>query len=493
MNDGLEALLASRVPLIVAESRDEQRMLDLLRTASLRVRLPRGWGVFAWSATEGLRRIDVDLGGPQRSLAEPGAMLRHLKATTAPGIYILVDFHPWLAEPVHVRLLKDIAQSYGDCARTVVLVSHEIALPPELEPLAARFRLALPSAAERRAIIDEVLAAGRAAHPARAQAPDPTLVTRLVEHLAGLAASDAERLARRVILDDGALGASELAGVQAARVELLNRGGVLAYEPDTARFAHVGGLRALRRWLDARRAAFDGQAPGLDAPRGVLLLGVQGCGKSLAARATAALFDVALLRCDFGALFSKWHGESERNLRESLAAAEALSPCVLWIDEIEKAIASGDGDSGTSRRMLGTFLTWLAGPRQRVFVVATANDIAALPPELVRKGRFDEIFFVDLPDAVARVEILGIHTSRRGITLPREALARLAARAADFSGAELEQAVVSAQYAAHAAGVAPDEPLIAAEIRATRPLSVVMAEQVAALRAWARDRTVPAD
>src|SRR6187549_307701 len=208
-------------------------------------------------------------------------------------------------------------------------------------------------------------------------------------------------------------------------------------------------MKNLRRWILQRKAAFDGSAPELDAPKGVLLLGVQGCGKSLAARAAAGVLGVPLVRLDFGAIFSKWHGESEKNLRESLASAEALSPCVLWLDEIEKALSAGEGDSGTSRRVLGAFLTWLAEQRARVFIVATANDITALPPEMVRKGRFDEIFFVDLPTPAARVEIFGIHAKKRSVALTDPQIEVLAARSEGFSGAEIEQAVVSAMYSAN--------------------------------------------
>jgi SpoVK/Ycf46/Vps4 family AAA+-type ATPase len=225
----------------------------------------------------------------------------------------------------------------------------------------------------------------------------------------------------------------------------------------------------------------------------VLLLGVQGCGKSLACRAAAGIFGVPLVRLDFGTLYSKWHGESEKNLRTALHAAEGLAPCVLWVDEIEKALATSDGDSGVSRRVLGTFLTWLAEQRARIFVIATANDISALPPELVRKGRFDEIFFVDLPAEGARADILAIHARKRGITLTPQDLAALARRGDRFSGAELEQAVVSALYTAHAHDQPVSAALIAQEMQATRPLAVVMAEQVDALRTWARSRTVPAD
>jgi len=274
---------------------------------------------------------------------------------------------------------------------------------------------------------------------------------------------------------------------------MLNRGGVLRYEPDTALLSDVGGLVNLKAWLQKRCAAFDGSAPELDAPKGVLLLGVQGCGKSLAARACAGIFNIPLLRLDCAALYDKYVGESERNLRESLASADALAPCVLWIDEIEKGFAnSGDSDGGAARRVLGAFLTWLAEKGTRVFVVATANDITALPPELVRKGRFDEIFFVDLPNLTTRTEILRIQAARRGIALDEPTLAVLARACEGFSGAEIEQAIVAALYSAHAKHTVPNAQLLQSEIAATRPLAVVMAENVAALREWAKDRTVPA-
>jgi SpoVK/Ycf46/Vps4 family AAA+-type ATPase len=322
---------------------------------------------------------------------------------------------------------------------------------------------------------------------------EPEVFARLVENLNGLTASDAERLVRHAIFAHGALAMSDIPEVQSAKYELLNRGGTLSYEPASAKFSDVGGLQTLRRWLTSRKPAFDGTAPELDPPKGVLLLGVQGCGKSLAARAAAGIFGVPLVRLDFGALYSKWQGEAEKNLRESLQAAEGLAPCVLWVDEIEKALAGGDGDDGVSRRVLGTFLTWLAEHRASIFVVATANDITALPPELIRKGRFDEIFFVDLPGPAARAEILAIHARKRGLSLNAAELAALASRCESFSGAEIEQSIVAALYSAHAAGRPVNAALIAQEMRSTRPLAVVMAEKVAALRAWAKDRTVSAD
>ena len=315
----------------------------------------------------------------------------------------------------------------------------------------------------------------------------------LVENLGGLTTSDTRRLARKAIFDDGALSHADLPATTQAKYELLNRSGVLTFEHDTAKFADVGGLERLKTWLKHRKPAFDGSAPELESPKGLLLLGVQGCGKSLAARAAAGVFQVPLLRLDFAAVYNKWHGESERNLRDTLRTAELMAPCVLWIDEIEKGVATGDGDSGTSRRALGTFLTWLAEKKSASFVVATANDISALPPELVRKGRFDEIFFVDLPDAEVRGEILDIHTQRRGLQLTPADRARLVQASDGFSGAEIEQAVVSALYGARATNEKAGGVHVLNELGATRPLSLVMAERIAALRLWAAERTVPAD
>jgi hypothetical protein len=485
-------LLASHFALIVIESREEARVLQLVKDAGQKASRGRNWGIFQWTVTEGLRRTDVDMGPAQRTVSDPPQLLRHLKATTAPGIYVLLDFHPYLADPMNVRMIKDVAQGYEKMPRTIVLLSHEVSVPQELEHLTARLKLGMPTRNERAMVVHRVAEDWQQAN-GRAVKIDPAALEHLIDNLSGLEAPDTQRLARQAIYNDGALTMSDIPGVLAAKYQLLNRGGTLSYEPDTAKFADIGGLARLRQWLISRKPAFDGSAPKLDAPKGVMLLGVQGCGKSLAARAAAGIFNVPLLRLDFGTLYSKWHGESEKNLRDSLRAAEGLAPCVLWVDEMEKALAAGDGDSGVSRRVLGTFLTWLAEQRARIFVVATANDISALPPELVRKGRFDEIFFVDLPHRAARADILGIHARKRNITLSPQEAAALADRSEGFSGAELEQAVVAALYTAHSTKQPMNAVLIARELAETQPLSVVMGEQVAALRAWAKDRTVPAD
>jgi SpoVK/Ycf46/Vps4 family AAA+-type ATPase len=488
----LEALLKSRVALVVIETRDEPRAIQLLTSLAPRLAATAHTPVFQWTVTDGLRRLDIDLGAAQQHNAEPAAVLKTIRATDKAGVYVLLDFHPFLSDPVHVRLLKDICQDYDRTPRTVVLISHEIALPRELEHLSARFRLAFPDRVERRMIIEKVASDWTRTHHDKVRTDRKSLEL-LIENLAGLSTGDTERLARKAIFDDGALLPSDLPAVMQAKYELLNRSGVLAFEYDTTQFADLGGMSRLKEWLKRRRAAFDGSAANLEAPKGMLLLGVQGCGKSVAARAAAGIFGVPLLRLDFAAIHNKYIGESERNLRETLSTADVMAPCVLWIDEIEKGVATGDGDSGTSRRLLGTFLTWLAEKKTSVFVVATANDISALPPELVRKGRFDEIFFVDLPDEAVRADILRIHAGKRGVSLIDEQLQRLAAACTGFSGAEIEQAVISAVYAAHATNESVSAAHVLKELQTTRPLSVVMSEKMEELRAWAAERTVPAN
>jgi SpoVK/Ycf46/Vps4 family AAA+-type ATPase len=315
----------------------------------------------------------------------------------------------------------------------------------------------------------------------------------LVRNLGGLTATDARRIAFRAVNDNGIIDESDMPEIMRAKYELLGRDSLLSFENETVRFADVGGMRRLRQWLMVRKDFFLGVQTNLDPPRGVLLLGVQGCGKSLAAKAAAGILGVPLLRLDFGVLYNKYYGETERNLRNALETAEVMSPCVLWLDEVEKGLSTDREDDGLSRRVLGTLLTWLSERRKPVFVVATANDISSLPPEMVRKGRFDEIFFVDLPASENRKDIFIIHLQKRGFDAAGFKLDELAQVADGFSGSEIEQAVVSAMYVAHAAGGDLTHEGLLAEINQTRPLSVVMAEKINELRQWAHGRTVPCD
>ena len=490
----LELILRSRTPLVVIETQDEARILEMLQTITVSTATQEYLPLFRWTVTDGLQRLDISL-EPQTVNSEPTDVLKHIRAVSKPGVYVLLDFHPFLSDPVHVRLLKDICIQYRNVARQIVLISHEIELPTELEAYSARVDLALPSELERRRIVERVAEEWARENPGVQVQADPKAHRLLIQNLAGLTYRDTERLARNAIYMDGAITRSDLPEVMKAKYELLNKGGSLQFEYDTAKFNELGGMERLKTWMTQRKAAYrrDGKASHLDPPKGILLIGIQGCGKSLAAKATAGIFGVPLLRLDFGSLYNKYHGETERKLRESLKTADVMSPCVLWIDEIEKGIAGRGGETGTSQRVLGTFLTWLAEKTSAVFVVATANDISELPPELVRKGRFDEIFFVDLPSPRIRASIFAIHLTSRDQALSGFDLEKLAMMTDGFSGAEIEQAIVSALYAGHAKNEELSTELIAEEIRQTRPLSVVMDDRVSALRQWSEGRTVPVD
>lgn len=490
----LKLILRSRTPLIVIETRDEARMLDLFQSIAITSASDAYLPLFRWTVTDGLQRLDIAL-EPQAVNSEPTDVLKHIRAISKAGIFVLLDFHPFINDPVHVRLLKDICIRYSDVPRQIVLISHTIKLPSELEPFSARFDIGLPSEKQREAIIQKIADEWASENPGSRVQADSKAYKLLIRNLSGLTYRDTTQLARNAIYSDGAITKSDLPGVMQAKYELLNRGGTLQFEYDTAQFTDVGGLTRLKSWLLQRKSAFRGDpdASHLDAPKGLLLTGVQGCGKSLAAKATAGIFGVPLLRLDFGAIYDKYHGETERKLRESLETADVMSPCVLWIDEIEKGVAGRGGETGTSQRVLGTFLTWMAEKKTQVFVVATANDMTSLPPELVRKGRFDEIFFVDLPNPTVRAAILEIHLANRNFDSAQFDISALAAAMDGFSGAEIEQAIVSALYAAHAQKQTLATQHVLDEIGMTRPLSTVLREQIEGLRQWASGRTVPSD
>ncbi len=500
----LEILLQSHFPVVVVETHEEQRAVQLLQGLVAK----NGTRLLLWTATEGLKdhllgdaRSSVegwtidDLGAKQDDRAlEPEHTLGVIRKETRRSIIVLLDFHPYLSNPRIVRLLKEIAQDRPMSGNTLVLISHRIDIPPEIRRLCARFELALPGAGEiRRLVLDE--AKVWSMKNQKKLKVDRKALDLLVRNLQGLTTSDAKRLVRNAIYDDGAVTHSDIDEVMRAKYELVDQRGVLAYEYDTVGFADVGGFARLKNWLDKRKRPFvDTLArTAVDVPKGILLIGVQGCGKSLAARSVAGSWGVPLLRLDLGAVYNKYIGETEKNIRETLRSAEVLAPCVLWIDEIEKSIEANETDGGTSARVLGTLLTWMAEKRARVFIVATANDISKLPPELLRKGRLDEIFFVDLPSLEARRAILAVHLQKRRMDPRMFDLKKIAAASEGFSGAELEQALVSACYTALANDEGVTTEHVLTELSQTRPLSVVMGERVQALRQWARDRTVRAD
>jgi SpoVK/Ycf46/Vps4 family AAA+-type ATPase len=421
-------------------------------------------------------------------------MLRHILSAHRPSIYALCDFHPYLTDAPHIiRLLKELILTSHEHDHTLVMISHELAIPDEIRRFVSRFDMALPNKEQLEKLIRREAKAWSVRHGQKVRT-DANTLTRLINNLQGLTFADAQRLIRNIINDDGAITEDELPAVNKAKFELLNMDGVLSFEYETSKFSQVGGLSNLKRWLKQREVVFHRRDEfNLEPPKGLMLVGVQGGGKSLAAKAVAGMWNVPLLRLDFGALYNKYHGETERNLREALKMAELMAPCVLWFDEVEKGISTQDNDGGTSQRVLGTLLTWMAENKKPVFVVSTANDISRLPPELIRKGRLDEIFFVDLPDTQARQDIFRIHLEKRKLDPLRFDLQQLAMASENFTGSEIEQAIVSGLYRSYGQDIPLTTEIILEELQNTRPLSVVMAEKINALREWAATRTIPAN
>jgi hypothetical protein len=347
----LELLILGHTPILQIESHEEKRALDMLVRIAIANRLP----VYQWSVTEGLKRLDIDL-GTQRHNAEPADVLGHIKSSSVEGIFVLLDFDPYLSEPTNTRFIKEIAMKFDGSRNKLVFISHKIEMPMSLNHSVVRFDLSLPNEEALVKIIQEEARKWQRESGQKVSL-DKKSVLRIVSNLKGLTFKDARRLIRNAIVNDDAITESDVDEIMQAKYRLLNRDDVISFEYDTARFGDVGGMSRLKQWLHQREKVFHGQGrqDEVDSPKGLLLLGVQGCGKSLAAKAVAGIWKVPLLRFDFAALYDKYIGESEKNLRATLKTAELMAPCVLWIDEIEKGI-SGGNDDGTSRRILGALL-----------------------------------------------------------------------------------------------------------------------------------------
>jgi SpoVK/Ycf46/Vps4 family AAA+-type ATPase len=486
----ISLLLRSHSPILVFETHEESRAVELMKNISLNMATP----IFKWSVAIGLQRIDLVMDA-QIHLKEPIKVLGHIQSSGFEAIYILLDFHPYLQDPSIVRHLKELALKMREGQSRLVLISHDVDIPPEIKKLTVSATLSLPDEKELMKIVQREASAYALEHVNKRVNTDQKSLDQLINHLKGLTYNDARSLARAAIVDDGAITGSDLPEVMRAKYDLLSGNDLLGFEFETSNFSQLAGMHELKKWLHQREQFFhQGKGvPALDRPKGILLLGVQGCGKSVAAKAVAGIWNVPLLRMDFGSLYNKYVGESESNIREALETAEIMSPCVLWIDEIEKGISVSENDAGTSKRILGSMLTWMAENEKPVFIVATSNDIQDLPPELIRKGRLDEVFFVDLPSAEVRREIFRIHAEKRDVDIAALDLDQLAQSTDGFSGSEIEQLVVSVIYSAHAADDSVSTELIIDEISKTRPLSILMAEKVSALRQWAQGRTVFVD
>jgi ATP-dependent 26S proteasome regulatory subunit len=490
--DGLKLLIAAGNPIISITSPDEPRAARAVMEVAQAIGLP----VAFWSLTEGLQACGVE-----KVLVEAGkvaAALKYVKDSAYPGLYVFRDLGQHAKDPQVLRYLRDLYFSPVSRPWTVLLLDSSPP-PMEMRRLSLPFEIGWPDE-------EEILALVRKTYQDAQQRSLQKVESRLskkemelvVQTLRGLTSEEIVRVVSEVLYEDYVLDRTDLPRlVEAKRIRLAATGCLESIVADVSP-DEIGGLRNLKRWLNQRLSGFSarGREFGLEPPRGILLLGVQGCGKSLCAKVIATAWRMPLVRMDPGVLYQKFVGETEARLRDALQQAEAMAPVVFWIDEIEKAFASASSDSadgGLSQRMFGTLLTWMQDHRQPIFIVATANDIERLPPELMRKGRFDEIFFVDLPGAEEREAIFAIHLRKRGREKANFDLARLTEASAKFTGAEIEQAVISAMYSAYAEeGEFTTEHILQA-IRATRPLSVVMHERVEQLQNWAKGRCVMAD
>jgi hypothetical protein len=430
---------------------------------------------------------------PAYGTIDPRKALDFVAELTDPAVFVFADVHHALQDPVTVRRIKELAQA-ARRGQTIVLTAPVFRIPPELEGLAIPWELQPPDHDELRDLVRRTLDDLRARNFPIALDGDG--VESLVEALRGLSTAEAESLVRRAAMEDGQVAPADVDFVRKAKAELLGAEGTLELiDPGPGGLDRVGGMDQLKEWLRLRGEARspDARTFGLEPPKGVLLTGVPGCGKSLAAKCLAATWGLPLVLLDPGALYGPYVGESEQRLRQSLRTVEAMAPVVLWIDEIEKGFARDrDADGGVSARLLGTFLRWMQDRPEGIFLVATCNDVTALPPELGRKGRFDEVFFVDLPDRADRAEIFRVHLAARGRDPEAFDLARLGEASEGFSGSEIEAAVVSALYRAFAERRQLTTNDVVGEIAATVPLSRARPEEVDSLREWARERAVAA-
>lgn len=487
----LDVLVRARYPLVYLVSWEEQRLDAVLA----RLAKSHGRSLFEWTATRGLRQVSGGRGvSPTDETREPLRALLSVQEIREPSLVVLKDFHPYLESPQVVRAMRDLAHFLKSTFTTVILLSPVMSIPVELEKEVSVLDVPLPTFSELVQLLKDIVNVVRKGNKATIEL-SRTEAESLVKAAMGLTLAEAENAFAKAIAQDGRLDGADVRLVQEEKRQIIRKSGLLEYYPAEEKLQDVGGLDGLKEWLSRRTAAFGEEARkfGLPEPRGVLLLGVQGCGKSLTAKAISAHWRLPLLRLDVGRIFSGLVGSSEENLRRAIQVAEGVAPCVLWIDELEKGLAGASGgssgDTGVTQRIFGALLTWLQEKTAPVFVVATANRIDLLPPELLRKGRFDEIFFIDLPTQTERAEILGIHLTRRKRDASTFDVSALATAAKGFSGSELEQAIVSGLYDAFAEGAELAQRHILAALEETYPLSTTMGHEIDRLRDWAKQRT----
>jgi len=490
----VETLIRARYPVIYLVTFEESKTDRVLA----RIAGGRNKKSYGWSFTQGIHPlIGAADGSKSRTSAtkDPLAALDQVMASNEAAIFVFKDLHPFLTKTnfAVVRKLREVIYALKNTYKTLIVVSPVLELPTELEKDVAVLHLPLPSAQEFSELLDRISAEVKD-NPNVKVRLEGGARERMLDAALGLTLGEAENVFARAIVADGVLDGNDVSAILDEKRQIIGKSGLLEYYEAKEQFGDVGGLENLKAWLGKRAHAFSSKARafGLPAPRGILLLGVQGCGKSLSAKAVARQWQLPLLRFDVGRMFGSLVGSSEENMRKAIQVAESVAPAILWVDEIDKAFAgvadSGASDAGTSSSVFGTFLTWLSEKRSSVFVMATANNVSHLPPELLRKGRLDEIFFVDLPNRSEREEIFRIHVRKRGRSPDKFDVARLAASSSGFSGAEIEEAVISALYDAFHENRDITTEGVLTSLAETVPLSRTMQEEIDRLREWAGAR-----
>ncbi|GGE94708.1 AAA family ATPase [Mycetocola zhadangensis] len=503
--DTLDQAFKARLPLLYIETSEEVRALEQITQAAQGLRRPRG--VWTWTSATGLIGPD---GKTISNTNTPVRALDHIVTIPENAVFVFCDLHAYFGseqrpgDPVIIRKVREavLELRHADAARALVVTAPVRCIPPELDKLSHLLEFPLPDTTELHAMLDTMIENNTSNGGRIRVNADAKTLESLVQAARGLTMSEAENAFARAMVNDGELTADDIPVVLDEKRQIVSKSGLLDFVVDTLDLDSVGGLNNLKRWLSRRDGSWLGEAEqfGLPSPKGVLITGVPGCGKSLTAKAMAASWGLPLLRLDIGRIFSGLVGSSEQNLRTALATAEAVAPCILWVDEIEKGFSNttGTGDSGTTARVFGYFLTWMQEKKHPVFVVATANNIDSLPPEFMRKGRFDEIFFVDLPTAVERRAIWSIQlasnaTGGNGLAgIDAADIEKLVAVSDNYSGAEIEQAVIVALYEAFAERRPATAADLTEAITNMIPLAVTQAEEVQAIRDWAEVRAVRA-
>jgi SpoVK/Ycf46/Vps4 family AAA+-type ATPase len=491
----LRLLIRSHYSVIYVDTAEEDRTHGLIRLLADHLRIP----FFCWSRTKGLVREDIDSKAPVYGSQDLKTALSHIEASKFQALYHFGSIGDYFEDKLIVSMVKDAAAQFSKNYGAIIFTGQNIEVPDALRTHTAVFTMPEPDVDEYRELLGHVVRDlySRISVDVKLSEED---TNRLLNNIKGLTLTEAEKIITKIIVEDGALSSEDIRKVIEAKKDIVERDGVLEYYPVEESMADIADLEGLKLWLAKRKEIIvnpeKAREFGLSFPKGMLLLGVPGCGKSLCAKAVATEWGLLLLKLDPSNIYNKYIGETEKNFKRAMRTAEKMSPVILWIDEIEKAFSSSSGDSedgGVSRRIFGTFLSWLRDRKGDVFIVATANDVTKLPPEFLRKGRFDEIFFVDLPDREARTAIFGIHLEKRGKNTCNFAIENLVEATEGFSGSEIEQVIVAGLYTAFSGDKNLDTDTLIEEIANTSPLSRTMAEKIEALRVWAQDRTVCAN